>query len=118
MGAAIAWSYDKTGYPRAPSSAVPVPGSPEAAAAEFAAEETDKSVELTPEHTPFVLLAHVKVHEELLADHMEYAETIDGIVRDSEPGMLYQISVRWKLLNPAYRSGWPPLEGCRSCLSR
>ena len=87
VGAAIAWSYDKTGYPRAPLSAVPVPGSPDAAAAEF--EEEEKSAERTQEQSPFVLLAHVKVHEELLAEHMEYAETIDGIVRDSEPGMLY-----------------------------
>ena len=84
-GAAIAWSYDKTGYPRTPASQVPVPGSAEAAAA----AEQDKPGELTPEQTPFVLLAHVKVHEQLLAEHMEFAERIDGIVRDSELGMLY-----------------------------
>jgi hypothetical protein len=34
-GAALAFSYDKYGYPRAPASAVPVPGSPEALASDF-----------------------------------------------------------------------------------
>jgi hypothetical protein len=31
----------------------------------------------------------VKVHEELIEEHLVYAAQIDGIVRDSEPGMLY-----------------------------
>jgi quinol monooxygenase YgiN len=39
--------------------------------------------------TPFVLLAHVKVHAHLLPEHAAYAAEIDGVVEHSEPGMLY-----------------------------
>ena len=47
------------------------------------------SAAAAPATTPFVLLAHVKVHKALLDEHMAFAHQIDGIVQETEPGMLY-----------------------------
>jgi hypothetical protein len=58
-GAALAYSYDKTGYPRAPASAVPVPGT-EPAEAEAEGDEDDGTVGSGPLAGPAGLL---EVHE-------------------------------------------------------
>jgi hypothetical protein len=53
-----------------------------------ASSSNTTTAEPTAATTPFVLLAHVKVHEALLDEHMAFARKIDNIVKQTERGML------------------------------